>query len=759
MLLGRLRTDAARRACAAGFVVLYPFVAWCSGSLEASPGLPGVLLTTGVALTLLVGVGPVAAPLLAVTALATQVLVLDGDLTAGLVTDVGVEVLVLAAAAVLVRARDTIPGRSRWSRLVEGLVVLCLLTPVLLVAAGAAVGLLSGEAPVGAVDLVTTAVAHAIGIVALTPGLLVALSSEPLAMDPGDSTIIAAGVAVTSAFVVVALVLGGSAVVEAQALALPLVLVGFLAGSAAYALTIAAVAVLATTVGTVVDPGGGLAVGQHVTWFVVAFGGMLLALEGDRRRRTTLKLAALFGHAAAASAEVAPSGRVLQVNRAFSTLVGWRSEELVDSDLLMLFASDDDGAGVEALIAGHRDEVRGMAELRTRSGMPRHVRYTGRRLRDLADDGGVLLVQMLDVTDEERRNEDLQRSNEALERLGSRIGHDLKQPLAAIAGYASTLRVQRERLDEATVTEMLDRLDQAARRVVDQLDTMVQSARVGGDAAEQVSIDAVVEAVRGLVAIELREEGGELVTALGVTHVQTDRRTLQRVLLNLVANALKYSGREQPPVVTVSSRRRGTGVEIAVVDRGPGIRHEHLEAVFEPGRRLAPEAAAGRGMGLADSRRAVEDLGGWLRAEPSAAGARLVLWLPDDLLGEDDTPIRTVLVELGHHRRHGLAPAESHLRLEHERVTVLERAASVAEGVDSVADHQPDVVVVDGWQPDEDGEAALARLGAAAPVARLVVRTTHESTVRAALVAGATRGLSDGSDGRAVAEAVIRAAG
>ena len=771
--LGRMETVVERRWCTVLFVLLHPVLAWLDTGLVTDVEAPFVVLTTGLSLALLLSVGPlgglVVGGMHVVSALVLQGAELEGELVAEAV----VVAAVLTLAALVLESRFAVLGGPRTPRVVlETLFVAGLAAPAVLAVGTAAIHAVGPEPDVPSnLQLAQLAVAHGLGVLVVMPGARMLLKREPIVVSAGDAVVVAAGVVATAVLVGATALLAPDGVGELAddpVIVLPLLLVGFLVGSGSYSVTLLAVTLVATAVAALAYPDDGLELSigltAHASWWVVLGGGLLLAAEGDRRRRATLKLAALFGHAAAPSAEVSADGRIIQVNRAFAALLGWRPEELVDSDLLMLFASEDDGIGVESLVAGHRDEVRGQAHVRTRGGAQRLVRYVGRRLHDLGTGDGLVLVQLIDMTDEERRTVALERSNDALEQLGHRISHDLKQPLAAIAGYASTLRVHRDRLDHETVDEMLDRLDSAARRVVDQLDSMVQSASIGGDRAEAVPLVQVVEAVTGLVDIELREAGGTIATSLEVEAVHTDPRTLQQVLLNLVSNSLKYHDGALPPTVRIAARARGAGAEIAVIDNGPGIPHDALESVFEPGLRLAPTMAQGRGMGLADSRRAIEDMKGWLRAEPSAAGARFVLWLPDPELAKDVGPIRTVCVDLGDMApgfRSGTATADEPVEIDHPRIAVLGRARTMSEAIELTSSHEPDVVFVDRWVADGDGLTALASLATAHPPARLVVRTRDGSqeAVRAALVSGATTAADAGADGRAMSELVTRVAG
>jgi two-component system sensor histidine kinase KdpD len=116
--------------------------------------------------------------------------------------------------------------------------------------------------------------------------------------------------------------------------------------------------------------------------------------------------------------------------------------------------------------------------------------------------------------------------------------------------------------------------------------------------------------------------------AEGVPPVLADGVLLQRVLVNLLGNALRFSPHERPPVIAASEF--GGTVQLRVIDHGPGISGERREAVFQPFQRLGDtDNAAGIGLGLALSKGFAEGMGGTLEAEDTPGGGlTMVVSLP-----------------------------------------------------------------------------------------------------------------------------------
>jgi two-component system sensor histidine kinase KdpD len=110
--------------------------------------------------------------------------------------------------------------------------------------------------------------------------------------------------------------------------------------------------------------------------------------------------------------------------------------------------------------------------------------------------------------------------------------------------------------------------------------------------------------------------------------LHADPGLLERVLVNLITNALRHSPPGRPPVITASSH--GDTVELRVIDHGPGIPADRRDDVFLPFQRLGDrDNHTGVGLGLALSRGLTEAMGGTLTPdETPGGGLTMVLALP-----------------------------------------------------------------------------------------------------------------------------------
>jgi signal transduction histidine kinase len=235
--------------------------------------------------------------------------------------------------------------------------------------------------------------------------------------------------------------------------------------------------------------------------------------------------------------------------------------------------------------------------------------------------------------------ERLHRMNLELQELGrlksefvTLVSHELRAPLTNIrAGIELTLashpgfdpRAQ-ERL--ALVASETDRLARFVEAILD------LSALEAGRFPLRVGPTDLGQAA-GLVSDRLRahQDGDRIVLALpeSTPAVMADERALESMFFHLLDNALKYAPSGE---IRVVARPESSGVEVSVTDHGPGIPPEDRERVFEMFHRLDARDSRevyGHGLGLHLTRRLLEAMGGWIRAEAAEGGGTcMVFWLP-----------------------------------------------------------------------------------------------------------------------------------
>jgi two-component system sensor histidine kinase KdpD len=151
---------------------------------------------------------------------------------------------------------------------------------------------------------------------------------------------------------------------------------------------------------------------------------------------------------------------------------------------------------------------------------------------------------------------------------------------------------------------------------------------------------ALDEVIPGVLA-ELGDDGDQVMVDIPHTLplVEADPALLERVIANLVANAIRYSPPGRDPLLTGSAL--GDTVEVRVIDRGPGIPREDRDRVFAPFQRLGDtDNTVGVGLGLALARGLTEAMGGTLQPEDTPGGGlTMVVALPTASLRPADAPV------------------------------------------------------------------------------------------------------------------------
>jgi two-component system sensor histidine kinase KdpD len=221
--------------------------------------------------------------------------------------------------------------------------------------------------------------------------------------------------------------------------------------------------------------------------------------------------------------------------------------------------------------------------------------------------------------------------------LLSSVSHDLRTPLAVIAGASSTLLELSEAADPAQRRALAEEVVEESHRLARLVDNLLSMTRLDAGSIEVQKQWFPLEDVVGSALGRLRKELTGRVVAKDLPPdlplVPLDGVLVEQVLVNLVENALKYSSPGSP--LEVRAEVRGLEVVVSVGDRGPGLAPGEEEQVFQKLFRGSASAASGErgaGLGLAIARAIVVAHGGsvWAENRPGG-GAVFSLTLP---LGE-----------------------------------------------------------------------------------------------------------------------------
>jgi two-component system, OmpR family, sensor histidine kinase KdpD len=235
--------------------------------------------------------------------------------------------------------------------------------------------------------------------------------------------------------------------------------------------------------------------------------------------------------------------------------------------------------------------------------------------------------------------EELSRSDATKTAVLRSVSHDLRSPLTAIGTASEMLADPRERLSPGDREELLDSIRAQARRLDRLVANLLDLSRLEAGAASPVAELWTVDELVGRSLEAIGAEGDRVVVSLPAEcpAVRVDAAQLERVLVNLVENALGYSSPSDP--VEVSAVVVGGEVVVSVVDHGPGLARDELESIFEPFWRGSGAGDRGSGLGLAIARGFAGLNGGrlWVDSAPGR-GATFSLALPAVEIGARVSP-------------------------------------------------------------------------------------------------------------------------
>ena len=222
-----------------------------------------------------------------------------------------------------------------------------------------------------------------------------------------------------------------------------------------------------------------------------------------------------------------------------------------------------------------------------------------------------------------------------LAELASGISHEINQPLAAISTYAQACRRMAADpvANSALIVQTLEKINQQAERAGKVVQSMRRLVRHQGVEAQPLRVNALLEDVESLLAIDPRKLQVSCTLDAADARVQGDETQLQQVLVNLVRNAYEACAQSSPRVqVELRSQVLSRDwVELAVLDRGRGVAAHMSDQIFQP---FVTGRQEGLGLGLSISKSIVDAHGGELSFRPREGGGTcFTILLPRE--GED----------------------------------------------------------------------------------------------------------------------------
>lgn len=363
-----------------------------------------------------------------------------------------------------------------------------------------------------------------------------------------------------------------------------------------------------------------------------------LRAAADDETRLRNRIQAVVAGMTDALVAVDAEGRITDFNRAATELTGVSVDNALGRPVerIVRIVSDDGRQLDHRELDPSRTPWAALGDLRQRDGTRVPVAASAGALKGPAEE---LVGSVLVIRDLRREHEVEQMKTEFL----SRIGHELRTPLAGIMGYAEILMRKEVTPDRARLWH--DEILRSARRLLRIVEMLEFFASSGAGRItyrhEPLDLGAIINGVTSSWAVRV-PDGFEIRrrVARGIPTVEGDRRWITMAVDELIDNAVKFSpdggrilvsARPGRPSPNGSARRRET-VEISVQDRGMGLTRDQLDVIFTDFAQADGSDTrrfGGLGLGLAVARRVVEGHGGSISCESvGGRGATFTIRLP-----------------------------------------------------------------------------------------------------------------------------------
>jgi len=342
-------------------------------------------------------------------------------------------------------------------------------------------------------------------------------------------------------------------------------------------------------------------------------------------------------------------GKVTLFNRACERIFGYAASEVVGGDVKRLMPKPYQDEHDQYLLNYQCSRVPKII------GIGRQVlglRKSGEifpidlSVGEVADGGEAAYVGILrDVTERVRADEQRERLIEQLAKSNAEqthfvhaASHDLREPMRMITAFCGRLaKDYADRLDPRGA-EYLSLAVAASEHMNRLLDDLVEFARLSNDADRGSTCDTnlVVDHVIDGLSKTIQREDAEIAHGV-LPQVTLNPIRFERLMQNLIGNALKYVAPDVRPRVRVDAAREGPFWRFSVTDNGIGIDPRHFERIFEPFKRLHSRGRYdGTGLGLAICRKIVEGFGGAISVRSSEGqGSTFSFTIPVDRRTEE----------------------------------------------------------------------------------------------------------------------------
>lgn len=360
-------------------------------------------------------------------------------------------------------------------------------------------------------------------------------------------------------------------------------------------------------------------------------------LADDKLRKSEEKYRNLFENSLVGVFSAKMDGEVLHVNKAMADIFEFDNPEDMESQNIFLSCKYPEQREYFRSVI-KRDRIIREAEntIITANYNEREV------LVSIIQEGDTLTGFVVDNTyrnnllsELRQKNSELAQLNATKDKLFSIISHDLRSPFGTILGLSEILSDELETLSKDEIAEYVKNIQLAAKNSYDLMDKLLVWARSQtGDIRlikEEVNLKSLVDDAVAVLEHSAHSKKISIKNMIGAEIViLADKNTLNTVVRNLIANAIKYTN--ETGIVEIFAEIKDGHAEVKVSDNGIGMNEYTLKNLFNRSEAVSRPGTAnesGTGLGLILCKEFIEQNGGTLRAESKeGAGSVFIFTLP-----------------------------------------------------------------------------------------------------------------------------------
>ncbi|MHB1285654.1 MAG: sensor histidine kinase [Leptospirales bacterium] len=353
----------------------------------------------------------------------------------------------------------------------------------------------------------------------------------------------------------------------------------------------------------------------------------------EKLRKNSQELQDLYDNAPSGYHSVDPDGLIVRINQTELNWLGYSKEEIEGKKHVWDLMTPDSGlcyqeAFQDLKVTGFIHDLSLEMVKRDHTILP--VIFNATAVRSLSGrflmsrsmvfdntDRKLAEKQILELNKElNARALQLESSNKELEGFSYSVSHDLRSPLRAIDGFSRILLEDYGKILDQEGMRILSVIRANSQKMGDLIDDLLAFSRLGRKRLEGHLLEMGSLAKAAYEEVSPKDSGSSRITIGPLPPVWGDQSLLYQVWVNLLANAVKFSGKGQDPLVTVEGVQKGDEVVYSVRDNGVGFDMQYSGKLFGVFQRLhSAEEFPGTGVGLAIVQRVVARHGGRVWAE------------------------------------------------------------------------------------------------------------------------------------------------